>query len=676
MRPFQVAVVIAAATLFLLKPVWADMSQSEDFTDLSLEELMEVRVSSVSRKEEPLLEAPAAAFVLSQKDIRRSGATTIPELLRMVPGVQVAQISANTWAISARGFNNRFSDKLLVLIDGRTVYSPFFSGTFWDEQDTVIEDIERIEVLRGPGGTLWGANAVNGVINIITKHTEDTQGGLASSGGGTVENGFATVRYGGALGETAGFRVYGKYYDRDEFEKRDPLNPPEDGWNSGRGGFRIDWDASENNAFTFQGDYYNGTSDQRVQGVVSSLTAPFTQSRDQEVDIEGGNFLLRWNRKISETSDFKLQTYYNNQQRSGDSEDFSLKIDTFDVDFQHRFALGSRNEIVWGAGSRLIWDTENTTFQLSIDPDDDFNYRYDGFIQDKLSLIPDQLALTVGSKFEINSFTGFEFQPNARLSWTPDDKHILWASVSRAVRTPSRSQDALRSNLEVRSQGNNLTLVSLMSNAGFDSEDLLAIEAGFRWKPLPKVFFDISAFYNFYEDLLTLEQGSIFLESSPAPLHAVVPITFDNKGSGETYGLEMVARWKPFSWWDLESTFTWLEMNLDSDRSSTDDTLTKVTEDRNPNFQGTLRSMIDLPHNLEFDTNLYFVDKLDKMDVPAYTRVDLRLGWKPVKNLEWSLALLNLQDSQHAEFNSQRLSNLTLSEVPRSVYSKLTWRFE
>ncbi len=649
-----------------------------ELTDLSLEELMEVEVTvtSVSKKKEKLFETPAAVYVVTQEEIRRSGATTIPEALRMVPGLNVAQFDSNTWAVSARGFNFRFANKLLILMDGRTVYNQIFSGVFWDTIDTVLEDIDRIEVVRGPGGTLWGANAVNGVINIITKSAKKTEGGLISAGAGTVENGFATLRYGDKLSPEASYRVYGKYYDRDEFEEDTSTTSVQDDWHAGRGGFRIDWDATSKNSFTFQGDYYDGVSGQRLEKLVRSTVPPLVESPDDEERIDGGNFIARWTRELSSDSDLQLQFFYTRERRRQSVNTQATQIDTFDLDFQHHFRLGKRHELIWGTSSRWYVDSIQNTPSISFSPSNDTNYRFDGFLQDKISFYDDRLHLTIGSKLEHNTFSGFEFQPNARLGWTPNDRHTVWSAVSRAVRIPNRSSQDVTFNVDAFSSFGVPTAIQLQGNKNSKSLEVLAFEAGYRFKPNNKIFFDFAWFYNFYDELQSLERGSVFLDTTAPSLLFVAPINTLSNLSGEAYGVELAVKTQPLDWWQLNGSLSTLNQNFESAAGSGAHVSEAANEGRDPEIQWSLRSLMDLPYDLEFDTSLYFVSDLATLDVPQYARVDVRLGWSPTDNLEFSLSGVNLQDEKHPEtMDFPEVSIKQFTEVPRSFYGKVTWRF-
>ncbi len=637
----------------------------EELETMDFEALMNIKIRSVSKKEEPLADAAAAVYVISQEDIRRSNATAIPELFRMVPGMQVAQIDSNKWAVTSRGSNSRFANKLLVLIDGRSIYTAYFSGVFWDEHNLVLEDIERIEVIRGPGGTLWGANAVNGVINIITKHSSETLGGLASAGVGSEEQGTGTVRYGDKLGKDKTFRVYGKYFNRDDFAGK-PGQPEADSWDGQRGGFRMDWKKSESNEFTFQGDYYNGESDERAQDNVVSGSS--TSSFNRTVKIDGVNFLTRWEHKNSNSSDMTTQFYFDHASRRGATTKRSI-IDTYDLDFQHRFKLGERQKIIWGAGQRFIVDSFEDSVPIQLNPRSRLNYITSVFIQDNLQILPNTLKLTVGSKFELNNYTGVEVQPSARVLWIPEKDHSIWAAVSRAVRIPTRAEDNIRINS--RFSGGNL--IALIGSDLVQSEEVLAFEVGYRTQARKNIFFDVALFYNFYDNLQTRERGSAFVENTPSPTHTVIPFIENNEGSGKTYGVELFGKWNVNGNWELSSGFTYFKMDLDQVTTAT--FVFENAEGNDPEYQWNIKSHLTLPHNFEFDTTLYFVDSLDNINVPSYTRLDLRFGWRPASSFELSISGQNLLEREHDEFGAEAVQFTSGTRVERSVFAKATVRF-
>jgi iron complex outermembrane receptor protein len=402
-----------------------------DLTELSIEDLMKIEITSVSKKAQKVSDAAAAVFVITQEDIRRSGATSIADALRMAPGLEVARIDANKWAVTARGINNYLTNKLLVLMDGRSVYQPLFAGVYWNLQDTLLEDIERIEVIRGPGATLWGANAVNGVINIITKTAKETEGGLFTAGGGTNEKGFGGLRYGAKVGEESYLRAYGKYFNRGAFPNVTGVGSS-GAWDSGSGGFRLDSDFSPDSSLTLQGDIAQGYIDDISERTV--LTPPYLKTFTGST-FSTANLLTRWKRKISATSDLSLQLYYDySNNRAPDMREIR---NTVDVDLQHRFALGARHDIVWGLGYRNTRGDFSADSLVTLDPSRRGDELFSGFVQDDIVLVPDRLHLILGSKLEHNDYTGVEVQPSGRLIWTPDERHTFWGAISRAVRTPS-----------------------------------------------------------------------------------------------------------------------------------------------------------------------------------------------------------------------------------------------
>ncbi|MDA1315846.1 MAG: TonB-dependent receptor plug domain-containing protein, partial [Acidobacteria bacterium] len=432
---------LAVFAVFVGQPVAAGNTAlgrelPEDLTELNLEELVKIKVTSFAKKQQDLSHTAGAVYVVTAEEIRRSGATIIPEVLRMVPGIQVARIDANKWAISSRGFNGRFANKLVVMIDGRTVYTQSFSGVYWDMEDTPMENIDRVEVIRGPGATMWGANAVNGVINVITKPASETQGGQITSGGGNQEGRFGSVRYGGAIGDKARYRVFGRYGKRNRSvtalgEKA------QDDWDTTRGGFRLDWDLSDEDTLTFSGDLFEGNANSTV--LLPDLSPPFLIRQAGLVDTSGGHFLTRWDHLISEESDLSLKFSFD---RSDRYEEFlyGVKRNTADADFQHRFRPMSRHEILWGGGFRSSSDHAQNTSAVNIDPAGRILYYRNAFIQDEIEVLPESLYLTVGSKFEHTSLAGFQIQPNARIMWLPHSRHSIWVSASRAVRNPSRTE--------------------------------------------------------------------------------------------------------------------------------------------------------------------------------------------------------------------------------------------
>ena len=662
---------LCASLLLSLTASAQTQKTTPDLGETSLEALMNMEVTSASKKQEKLSQTAAAIYLITQEGIRRSGATSIPEVLRMVPGLDVAHIDANKWAISARGFNEQFADKMLVLIDGRRVYTPLFSGVYWDVQDSLLEDIDRIEVIRGPGATLWGANAVNGVINIITKQAKDTQGTLVTAGGGNQERGFGAVRYGGKLGDRGHYRFFAKYFNRDAFDQS-PGDDAVDGWNILREGFRTDWKVTDQDSLSVQGDFYNGSAGVTVPGVVS-LSPPTTGSLDDRTHLVGGNLLGRWHRAFSDRSDTTLQMYYDRANR----RDILLGEvrHTIDLDFDHHLAVGNRHDILWGIGYRFTADRTTGSLTFSFNPSSRGDNLYSAFVQDEINLVPARLRLTLGTKLEHNNYSGLEIQPNIRLLWTPHPHHAVWAAVSRAIETPSREEANARINKAafVRADGTT-RLVSEFGNPRLPAEAVLANEFGYRAQLSRRLSLDLATFYNVYANLHTDERGVPFFEDSPPPRHRVLPIFLANNMHGETHGMEIAPKWNVTGRWTLSTGYTQLQTHLHVDPSSKDSSLPKEEAGSSPRHQLHLRSYLNLPHDLEFDTAVYYVSHLSNFGVPAYTRLDCRLGWRPTESVEITIAGQNLLDKRHPEFGSTRqFANATL--VKRSVYGKLTWRF-
>lgn len=623
-----------------------------DLGKLDLEELGKIKVTTVSRSEATVLESPAAVYVITQDDIRRSGVTSIPEALRLAPGVNVARIDAHRWAIGVRGFNQEFSNKLLVMMDGRAVYSPLFSGVRWDQQDTALEDIERIEVVRGPTAALWGANAANGVINIITKNAKDTQGTLISGGWGTEEQGFGTVRYGGKLADDVFYRVYAKGQSQGD-TKFPNGTTSQDSWEQVRGGFRVDGERAGEHRFTVQGDL--GAGEPR------ELFVPFgtTNIVPDTIKHVTANLLGRWTRILGADSDFTVQTYFDHTERRVFNQ--RERLETFDVDIQHRVPLGERHALTWGGGYRLTLDDVVFTAPLSFDARHRNIHLGRLFVRDDITLFPERLTLTLGSQFEYYSFSGADYQPTARLKWTPTDRQTVWTSVSRALRTPSRADEDLRI---TTSTGK----TTFAPNRNLDPEEVLSYELGYRAQLHERFSFDLAVFYSDYHRLRSQE--------------TIAPgVTMrDQKIHGETYGGEASVTWRPTAWWRLQGSYSHLETQLHNAVGGNDTASVLRDEGRNPKHQATVQSSWDLTRAVNFDAVLRYVDRLDSVapfaDIPAYVQLDLRLAWRPSRNLELALTGQNLLDQRHSEFLPGAFGTLGQPrEIQRGVYGKVTWRF-
>jgi iron complex outermembrane receptor protein len=490
---------------------------TDDLSALSLEQLVRMEVSSVARRDQLLSKTPAAVFVITQEDIRRSGASNIPELLRIVPGIQVAQVEANKWAVSARGFNGIFADKMLVMIDSRTVYTAIYSGVFWDENEVPLEDIERVEVIRGPGATMWGANAVNGVINIITKKAKDTIGAFAVLTAGSMDRS-ATARYGGQAGNSLQFRAFLQDLRRSPLVDGNDAST-HDGGDALRGGGRIDWQPTKRDWLTLHGDVFRGREDQNVQ-VSSDTESGYSQTVVQDkAQNSGGYALARWEHRM-EGADFALQAYYNEENRK-ENKGYGRE-GTIDIDFQHHIPIDALNDVTWGLGFRRNQDHvrgQNMPFAHATHE----TLLISSFVQDELSLLPNKIVLTVGSKFQWNSYTHLEVQPNLRLILMPDEHHSIWASVSRAVRTPSVRDEDLLAYFPTPSASPIPTEVLVKGNPAIKSEADLAYEAGYREQFGKHLSADITGFYSRYFSLVSQVQLTPYVTQSMNPVW-IVPV--------------------------------------------------------------------------------------------------------------------------------------------------------
>jgi iron complex outermembrane recepter protein len=644
-----------------------------DVTSMSLEDLMNMQVTSVSKRSQKVADAAAAVFVITQEDIRRSGATSIPDALRMVPGLEVAQIDQNKWAIGSRGFNGRFDNKLLVLIDGRSVYTPLFSGVYWNVQDVVLEDVDRIEVIRGPGATLWGANAVDGVINIITKSAKATEGGLVSAGAGSQEATAETVRYGSKVKDNTYYRVYGKYYDW--YPSIDTAGTTaSDGWHALRGGFRLDSNASTKDSITVQGDIYHDNFGETL--TVPSLTSLWSTYPNNGYE-SGGDLLGRWNHSFSRSST-SLQMYYD-RTNIADPTVFGDHESVYDIDFQHDIHLGESQELVWGLGYRSIQDTNGSSFTVALRPDHSSLNQYSAFVQDEVNLLDNHMHVTVGSKFEHNPFTGFEFEPNVRVLGTLTKDQSVWLAVSRAVRTPALTEEGLQLNVGVVPPGtapfnSPLPIVeAIFGSPQFGSEDLLAYEVGYRVQATNSFSLDIAAFYNNYTNLRSAEPGAPILVGSPVPSYVVLPFVASNKMSGGTYGIEPFAEWKILPRWKLMGSYSFLRMNIHKNADSLDPT-PDLPNGASPRHQYYFRSSLDLPKHFEQDLMLRYVDKLPSLNIPSYYSLDLHIGWKPISQIQLSFGAQNLLNSQHLEFIPEFINTLP-TQVRRTFFGSIAWTF-
>lgn len=650
-------------------PMMADSVSLPTLTQLAFEDLMQIEVTTVSKKAEPWFAASAAIYVLTQDDLRRSGAATIADALRTVPGVNVAQLDSNMFAVSVRGFNHLYADKLLVLVDGRSTYSSTYSGVHWDTIDTVLEDIDRIEVIRGPGATLWGANAVNGVINIITKKSDATKGTLASVALGDKED-VAIVRHGGAMGEDASYRAYVKYSNRvpSSHSQAGEDEATADDWRMARVGFRTDWRLNAAEAVSVQGDVYSGALGETLN--YPDLAVPFSFRRTERLDmnVAGANLIGRWTKRLQSNGDVSLQLYYDRIER--DEEPFRETHDTFDLDVQHNFPLSARNVLVWGAGYRHTQDHTQPSFRYGFNSDVKSTNQQSLFFQDEFAWTSETVA-TFGVKFEHYAYTGLEVQPNLRLAWSPNTSQTVWGAVSQAVRTPSRNDTDVNINVAAfRLDDGSIGDVRVQGNPNIDSEKVTAYELGYRMRPTAKVYLDLAVFYNVYRDILGTESLSPYFETDPAPAHLVMPLQFANDTVGRTQGFELASTWQASESARLSFGYSFLEMDISAPNGYD-------LTGNSPRHQVNARLFYDFSKKLHFDTMAYYVDELIPQDrtqlVSAYTRVDFRLAWDYSQQLELAAGIRNAFDGHHPEFAS--IPFVVATELDRSIYGKLSYRF-
>jgi iron complex outermembrane receptor protein len=641
-------------------------SDPTTFKTLSLEELSQIEVTTPSKTPVQVFKTPAAVYVITEEDIRRSGVTSIPEALRLAPGVEVARIDSNKWSVGIRGFGSRLNRSVLVLIDGRSVYSTLIAGTYWEVQNVMLEDVDRVEVIRGPGGTIWGPNAVNGVINIITKSAKDTNGMVASAGGGNVEQGFANFRYGGGNGKDFNFRIYGMGFSDGPEHHSDGRNF--DDWGEAQGGFRLDWTPNRD-AFTLQGDIYDEKAGEGEQA--TTYSQPYSQTVYANALLSGGNIMGRWERAFSDSNDLQVQAYYDRTNR--DEPNFAESRNTFDVDFLQRLKF-RRQEFSWGVGAQVIpIEGRVVVSGLTFLPNNRTDFLVSGFLQDQIALVQDRLSLTLGTKLLRTNFTsGVTPEPSARLLWTIDPKRSVWAAVTHAVRTPSDAEEnfSLLGFVATTADGTPY-FARFNPNKGFAPEQLNGYELGFRRLFGKNVAVDMTGFYNHYHDLFSEElTGPTFLETDPAPAHFLLPAQFGNGLRGYTKGVELAPEWRPASFWRLRGTYSFLDMDIGRSPGSRDVGSFPGIIGSSPRHQGTVQSDFDIGKKFQLDLDWRYVSSLPALMVPAYSTADARLGWRFNGQFEVSIVGRNLFQPSHFEYGGDPGP---LVGIERSAYAKITW---
>jgi iron complex outermembrane recepter protein len=641
-------------------------TSAEDLNQLSMEQLGDIEVTTVSKAPEQVWRTPAAVFVITKEDIQRSGATSIPEALRLAPGVEVGRIDANHWSVAIRGLGGQFSRNLLVLIDGRSVYSMLFSGVYWDAQNVMFDDVDRIEVIRGPGGTIWGANAVNGVINIITKSAKDTHGILSTLGGGNVDQGAGDARYGGESYKGLNYRLYGMglirgpefHSDRDNF----------DHWRMGQIGFRTDWKYGEKNELTVQGDAYREESEESLP--IASFS-PFAELIEEgKAYISGGNLLARWQHKSSENSDIQIQAYFDRTNRR--DFEYGETRDTFDVDFVQHANIFDGHELTWGLGARV---SPSNFIQTSVGvdflPHRQTDSIYSGFAQYKLPIIPDKMWLTAGTKLEHNNFSGFEYQPSVQLLWSPTQHQSIWTAATRAVRTPSRVDEDVQIFVVEQTSPLPLLVAEIVGDPHLKAERLIAYEAGYRTQVRSNLYLDFAAFYNTYNDLQGYGPEEISASNTPPPTHYLVVLPYANVIEGHTIGIEIAPDWKITPWWQLRASYSFLHASLrDKPGFANVPNIYSSYMGSSPSHVGSFQSIFTLPKHLEFDQTYRYVSPIPTFALHTYSTADARIGWQMGKGFDFSVIGENLLRPTHAEYGGD-LGPLV--EIKRSVFARLTW---
>jgi iron complex outermembrane receptor protein len=662
--------VFAVVLTLIAIPVLAQEIDSAipELSMLDLEDLGRIRITSVSRKPESISRASAAVTVISRDDIRRSGATNLQEALRLVPGMQVARAGTREWAISARGFNEVTSNKLLVLVDGRAVYSPLFAGVVWSVQRVHLRDIDRIEVIRGPGATLWGSNAVNGVINVITRKVTETPGGEIAISGGTAERYTAAARYAGALPNGFGFRAYvnGSHEAVMETPRGGQIN---DGWTIAQGGFRADWSKGDGHDFTVQGDVYYGYGDQ--VGLVPALTPPFLVKPPGDYTADGFNLLSRWTHHAGERSGYSLQVFIDRAVTEKPGHYGRAAVHTADVDFQYRFPLGDKHDVLAGLGYRRISDDIGGSFPSRFIPQRRGTNRYTGFLQDDIVLLPNHLAVTLGARLEHNGYNGLEILPNARVLWTPSRSTTLWGAVSRAVRSPSRVDADVR-DIGVVFDQPPITIIEARGSPDFRSEELIAYELGYRAIPHQRVAIDLAAFYNDYDRLRSLLPG---VQDTSGGI-ITIPFLLANGAKGQTYGAEASLTYQATAHWRLRFIYSYLHIDAQARNGAPVETIIDLEPGLNPEHQAGLWSSIDLLHSIELDLVARYVSPLPggPIDTPDYVSADARIGFHPGSRFGAGLVGKDLLEARHTEF-SFPAAIPEVRAVQRRVFGFVSWVF-
>lgn len=644
-------------------------AQVSSLKGLTLAQLGDVVVTTPTKEPEEVWNTAAAIFVLTGEEIRHSGATSIPEALRLVPGVEVARIDASQWAIGIRGFNGQFSQDVLVLIDGRSVYDPLFNGVFWDVQNVPLEDIDRIEVIRGPGGTIWGSNAVDGVINIITKNANQTKGTYASLGGGSQDLGSLSVQYGGGNGKGFAYRGYALTFAQGPEFHSDNNNF--DRWHMAQAGFRMDWGASGphggqgSDTYSLQGDIYQGrVGELKAIGVTSPPNSLFLRG---DWRVSGGMLLASAHHFFADGSDLQVHADYDRTSRVG--LPIGLDRNTFSLDAVYHRSLGARNQITAGADIRLSPTSVLQVFPTAyLAPHHESDNLYGTFVQDQIALVPDKLQLTLGSKFEHNIYTGWETEPTARLLWRLTPTRSLWGAITRAVATPSQLYEEFHYTVGAPTPP---VLLTVLGNPNFVSQTLLGYELGYRTLLAQNLYLDVATFYNRYNYVASLDDLTITPGATPPPPYAQITETYENGLAGSSKGGEIAPDWQPATWLRLRASYSYAIMDLHLRPGFTNGASLTSDEGSTPRNQVSAQAHLQLPHGFTFDPTYRYVGALPAFSIPSYNTMDARLAWHLSRRFSFSVTGQNLFQPYHYEFSG---NPGPLVGVRRTVFAAITWQ--
>jgi iron complex outermembrane receptor protein len=653
-------------------PTQSSGSTSRDLKDLSLEDLGNIEVTTVSKAPERAMDTPAAVYVITQEDIQRSGALTIPEALRLAPGVEVARIDSHTWSVGIRGFGSNLTRNVLVLIDGRTVYSTLLAGTYWEVQNLVMDDIDRIEVIRGPGGTIWGPNALNGVINIITKSSRDTHGVMVTAESGNLESGSLDAHYGGTNSRGLDYRAYELgFYRRPQYH---PDGVDFDRWKAIQGGFRVDSAENKRDRFTLQGDIYDEGAGTSVS--VANYSMPYSETLYGTERLSGGNILGRWKRVYEDGKDFEFQAFYDRTNRH--QPNFVDLRDTYDLDFLDRFRLPGRQQISWGLGARFSrGDNPIVVPGLTFTPGIRTDRLLTAFFQDEMAVIGDRLTFTFGTKFLETNFTGLKLEPTGRMMWTPNKSQSVWAAFTHAIRTPSDAEENFTLLGYTGATLNGLPVFARFDpNPNFRSEELNGYEAGYRLLLRKTLYFDVAAFYNHYGHLFSEDvTGPAFIETSPAPTHVLIPADFGNGLLGTTKGIEIAPEWRPRTPWRLRASYSYLQMDVKRAPGSLDVGTAPVVNGSSPKHELSLQSDVDFAKAFSIDLTYRYVSILPEIApgqiIPAYSTADARFDWQISRQFKLSAIGRNLFQHYHYEYAGADPGPSI--GILRGVYGQITW---